>query len=69
MNALIVTSLAAPLLVTGLLWFPFSRALGLRLAPWTPLPALLLALAAPIPYEFDLPWLLLGTRLGLDEDR
>jgi formate hydrogenlyase subunit 3/multisubunit Na+/H+ antiporter MnhD subunit len=67
MNALIVTSLAAPLLVTGLLWFPFSRALGLRLAPWTPLPALLLALAAPIPYEFDLPWLLLGTRLGLDD--
>jgi formate hydrogenlyase subunit 3/multisubunit Na+/H+ antiporter MnhD subunit len=67
MDALIVTSLATPLLVAGMLWFPSSRALGLRLAPWTPLPALLLALIAPVPQQFDLPWLLLGTRLGLDE--
>jgi hydrogenase-4 component B len=67
MDALIVASLATPLLIAGLLWWPASRAIGLRLAPWTPLPALLLALIAPVPQQFDLPWLLLGTRLGLDE--
>ncbi|MDZ7595636.1 MAG: proton-conducting transporter membrane subunit, partial [Thiobacillus sp.] len=67
MDTLIALSLAAPLLVAALLWLPASRALGLRLAPWAPLPALILALAAPTPYELDLPWLLLGTRLGLDE--
>ena len=67
MDTLIALSLLAPLLVAALLWLPASRALGLRLAPWAPLPALTLALAAPTPYEFDLPWLLLGTRLGLDE--
>ena len=67
MDALIVASLATPLLVAGLLWFPLSRALGLRLAPWAPLPALLLALIAPVSLQFDLPWLLLGTRLGLDD--
>ncbi len=67
MDTLTGLSLAAPLLVAALLWLPASRALGLRLAPWAPLPALILALAAPTPYELDLPWLLLGTRLGLDE--
>ncbi|MHB1436923.1 MAG: complex I subunit 5 family protein, partial [Thiobacillus sp.] len=67
MDALIVASLATPLLVAGLLWFPLSRALGLGLAPWAPLPALLLALIAPVSLQFDLPWLLLGTRLGLDD--
>ncbi|MGK2953191.1 MAG: complex I subunit 5 family protein [Thiobacillus sp.] len=67
MDALIGLSLAAPLLAAALLWLPASRALGLRLAPWAPLPALILALAAPIRYELDLSWLLLGTRLGLDE--
>ena len=67
MNALIALGLATPLLVAGLLWFPLSRALGLGLAPWAPLPALLLALIAPVSLQFDLPWLLLGARLGLDE--
>ncbi|MBU1396344.1 MAG: complex I subunit 5 family protein [Gammaproteobacteria bacterium] len=67
MDTLTVLCLAAPLLAAALLWLPASRPLGLRLAPWAALPALLLALAAPIPYEVDLPWLLLGTRLGLDE--
>jgi formate hydrogenlyase subunit 3/multisubunit Na+/H+ antiporter MnhD subunit len=67
MDALIALSLAAPLLAAVLLWLPDSRKLGLQLVPWAPLPALLLVLAAPIPYEFDLPWLLLGARLGLDE--
>ena len=67
MAALIALSLLAPLLIAALLWLPAGRALGLRLAPWAPLPALLLALAAPAPFELELPWLLLGSRLGLDE--
>jgi formate hydrogenlyase subunit 3/multisubunit Na+/H+ antiporter MnhD subunit len=67
MAALIALSLLAPLLLAALLWLPAGRALGLRLAPWAPLPALVLALAAPAPFELDLPWLLLGSRLGLDE--
>jgi formate hydrogenlyase subunit 3/multisubunit Na+/H+ antiporter MnhD subunit len=67
MAALTVASLVAPLLAAVLLWFPATRTFAWRLAPWTPLPALALALAAPIPYDIDLPWLLLGTRLGLDE--
>jgi formate hydrogenlyase subunit 3/multisubunit Na+/H+ antiporter MnhD subunit len=67
MAALIALSLLAPLLLAALLWLPAGRALGLRLAPWAPLPALLLALAAPAPFELELPWLLLGSRLGLDE--
>jgi hydrogenase-4 component B len=67
MAALIALSLLAPLLLAALLWLPAGRALGLRLAPWAPLPALLLALAASAPFELELPWLLLGSRLGLDE--
>jgi formate hydrogenlyase subunit 3/multisubunit Na+/H+ antiporter MnhD subunit len=67
MDTLMVLSLAAPLLAAGLLWFPATRAPGLRLAPWAPLPALAWAAAAPATAELELPWLLLGTRLGLDE--
>ncbi len=55
-----------PLLAAALVLAPASRALGLRLAPWLPLPALALALAAPDGTALDLPWLLLGSRLGLD---
>lgn len=65
--SLILASLIAPLLLAGLLGFPPGRALVTRLAPWAPLPALILALAAPAPVALDLPWLLLGTRLGLDD--
>lgn len=58
---------ALPLLPCTLLVCPPTRRWGLRLAPWTPLPALVLALA-PVRWEtIDLPWLLIGTRLGLDE--
>lgn len=66
-ETLVALSLAAPLLTSALLWLPASRLLALRLAPWMPLPALVLALSAPVPYRVDLPWLLLGTELGLDE--
>ena len=38
-----------------------------RLAPWAPLPALVLALMAPTGTIFEAPWLLLGSRFGLDD--
>ena len=66
-NILITLSLTAPLLAAALLWPSSSRVLALRLAPWTALPALILALSTPIPYQVDVPWLLLGTELGLDQ--
>jgi formate hydrogenlyase subunit 3/multisubunit Na+/H+ antiporter MnhD subunit len=67
MDALIAASLAAPLALAALLGFSASRALALRLAPWAPLPALVLALVVREPGGIDLSWLLTGVRLGLDE--
>jgi len=55
-----------PLLLALLLLSP-ARPMVLRLAPWAPLPALLLALMGPPELHAEIPWLLLGTRLGLDE--
>jgi formate hydrogenlyase subunit 3/multisubunit Na+/H+ antiporter MnhD subunit len=55
----------APLIVLlGLAGRPF-RAAALRLAPWTAAPALVVAVLAK-PAAVDLPWLLLGARVGLD---
>ncbi len=56
-----------PLAVALMLLFPgASRRLGLWLVPWAALPALLFALL-PDPGSFvTVPWLLLGTTLGLD---
>jgi formate hydrogenlyase subunit 3/multisubunit Na+/H+ antiporter MnhD subunit len=65
-DTLTILALATPLLAAGLLGFPASRAPGLRLAPWAALPALALAIIAADAYTLELPWLLLGSRLGLD---
>lgn len=59
--------LLLPLLLAALTLHPPSRRVGLALAPWAALPALLLALAAPAGLPLELPWLLLGSRFGLDE--
>ena len=67
MSALIILSLTLPLLASGFVLLPASRAATLQLAPFAPLPALALALSAPIGTELDLPSLLLGTRFGLDQ--
>ncbi|MGK2953190.1 MAG: complex I subunit 5 family protein [Thiobacillus sp.] len=56
-----------PLLIVPLVLFPASRAMGLRLAPWAPLPGLILALTAPADPHLDLPGLLLGATFGLDD--
>lgn len=63
MTGLLILALLSPLalaVVSG--WRPMAR-----LAPWAPLPALALAVVAPAGTVLELPWLLLGTRLGLDE--
>lgn len=59
--------LLLPLLLAGLVLIPATRRMGMRLAPWAALPGLAFALAAPDAYTLDLPWLLLGSRFGLDE--
>lgn len=60
-------ALLLPLLLAGLVLYPASRRVGLALAPWAALPGLVLALAAPEGWVLELPWLLLGSRFGLDE--
>ncbi|MFZ5576098.1 MAG: proton-conducting transporter membrane subunit [Pseudomonadota bacterium] len=67
MDALIVASLALPLLLALLVAQPRSRAVALSLAPWAPLPALALALAAREPLGLDLPDVLTGLQLGVDD--
>ncbi len=42
------------------------KAAGMWLAPWSALPALILALLADTDSGYEFPWLLLGTRFGLD---
>ncbi len=57
---------AAPLLIVcGLMLWPRRRLLS-RLASWAALPALACAIALPVPAGLDLPWILLGTELGID---
>ncbi len=51
-------------LLIGLAWRPL-RTLVLWLTPWAAVPALAVALAAE-PGFIDLPWLVLGARVGLD---
>lgn len=60
-------ALLLPLALAALVLYPASRRMGLALAPWAALPGLALALAAPESYVLDLPWLLLGSRFGLDD--
>ncbi|MFN3750296.1 MAG: proton-conducting transporter membrane subunit [Thiobacillus sp.] len=67
MDTLIVASLAWPLALALLVALPRSRALALKLAPWAPLPALALALAARAPLLLELPDVLTGLQLGVDD--
>jgi len=59
-----------PLLLAGAMMFTATRPAALRLAPWAALPALILAAFAPAPpgISLRLPWLLLGTEVGLPDD-
>lgn len=57
-----------PLLLAGAMVFSATHSAALRLAPWAALPALILAVFAPTGVSLHLPWLLLGTELGLVDD-
>jgi hydrogenase-4 component B len=68
MSALVLLlPMLLPLALAALVLAPASRTTALRLAPWAPLPALILAFAAPLELRLDLPAVLLGTTLGLDD--
>ncbi len=67
-DALLPLALLVPLVLAAGLWFAATARLALRLAPVAALPALLLAVIAP-EVRLDIPWLLLGASLGLDETR
>jgi hydrogenase-4 component B len=61
---LLLACICWPLVLVVGLVSPRSRAHARRLAPWAALPALLAVLpGAP---DFELPWMMLGARLGLD---
>jgi formate hydrogenlyase subunit 3/multisubunit Na+/H+ antiporter MnhD subunit len=64
--AVLLLSAALPALTALLFGWPTTRALGLRLAPWSLVPALVLSVLLSPPLEGDLPWLLMGSRFGLD---
>ena len=55
-----------PLLLGLAAFWRVTAPVASRLGPWAALPALLLLAAAPSGWAIDVPWLLLGTRLGLD---
>lgn len=58
------------LLALVLLFSSHRRELAIQLAPWAALPALLLALIANSNSQvFHFSWLLLGTEIGLDQNR
>ncbi len=68
MNAASLTaSLLLPLALLLALLPPATRRIALVLAPLAPLPALWTASLASADAVLDLPWLLLGSRLGLDD--
>ena len=48
------------------LLLPRLRPAAMAVAPWTALPSLVMALSSTPDLELDLPWVLLGARLGMD---
>jgi formate hydrogenlyase subunit 3/multisubunit Na+/H+ antiporter MnhD subunit len=67
MSLLLIIAAALPLVAAPLVGLRTRlRPAVLALAPWTPLPALLLAIVPAAFPTITLPWLLLGTRVGLD---
>jgi len=67
MSELWLLPIVIPLLLALVIVLPGSAGrLGLALAPWAALPALVLSLVPDPGPPASLPWLLLGTTLGLD---
>ena len=61
---LLLACICWPLVLVAGLAFRSSRGLARRLAPWAALPALLAAFLGTA--DFELAWMMLGARLGLD---
>ena len=66
MAALALLSLLLPLALVPWVLTSATRSAALRLAPWAPLPALLLSVLTTPDWAIDLPGVLVGVRLGLD---
>lgn len=64
----IVMVVILPLLYAATMLLCASHSMVLRLASWMALPALLLAIFSPLEFSLHLPWLLLGTELGLVDE-
>jgi formate hydrogenlyase subunit 3/multisubunit Na+/H+ antiporter MnhD subunit len=57
-----------PMLVVLALAFRATRAMAMQLAPWAALPIFILVWFVPVTATLELPWLLLGSRLGIGGD-
>jgi formate hydrogenlyase subunit 3/multisubunit Na+/H+ antiporter MnhD subunit len=66
--ALLVATLAAPVVALALVLAPRTAEAGLRLAPWAAAPAIAAALLAG-DARIDMPWLMLGASFGLEGPR
>ncbi len=62
-----LVAIGTPLVLALLLLSRPWRQTTITLMPWSALPALALSVLTPSTTSIDLPWLLLGTRLGLDQ--
>jgi len=60
-------AILAPLALAAVQGWPAARPLAWRMLPLAPLPALALALLAPVPSQASDDWLLMGATLGLTE--
>ena len=67
MTALLLAAMLFPLALVMLQGWRAGAWAVERLAPWAPLPALVLAVTAPAGTVVEAPWFLLGSRFGLDE--
>jgi formate hydrogenlyase subunit 3/multisubunit Na+/H+ antiporter MnhD subunit len=65
-NLLLASAVSFPLFLALLTLAPGSRPTAMMFAPWAALPALLLSLWAEPGTVVKIPWLLLGTHLGVD---
>jgi len=62
-----LTPIAIPLFAAFAVLVPRCRMLAENIVPWTALPALALSLVPQATRSAEVPWLLLGSRLGLDD--
>jgi hydrogenase-4 component B len=67
-HAVLSTSpMLTPLVIALLFIVPRARRLADACVPWAPVPALLFALSAPLGAKAEIPWLLFGSSVVMDE--